>query len=277
MALLLLEAGANPNARNNEGETPLHHVYMGVHSAGLEFVVHLLDAGADPNARDNLGHLPFHRGGHGSHKVVQPAIERAFMRAGADPNLLDGNGEYYHCSTLECLEKKDYTQPIGELEPVRGQGDLSVFQFLIDEGVWRGGVHIVSFEGYGRTLTGAEVIVGKILNGRAESPPSELGFTADVLPRLPSMHSYRYAWVITLTDEEEVRFWQETHQTSATTLCQVYLFDLFSRDGNEKMVSPEVMYMITARANGECVPENGKEYISAGTQIDSVLFTREGL
>ncbi len=49
----LLTQGADANATNYSGETPLHRVAGNVDMAKL-----LLNAGGNPNARDSLGHTP---------------------------------------------------------------------------------------------------------------------------------------------------------------------------------------------------------------------------
>ena len=53
----LLERGANPNIRNNEGVTPLFYA-IGEHN--MPKVEALLSAGADVNVRDNIGVTPLH-------------------------------------------------------------------------------------------------------------------------------------------------------------------------------------------------------------------------
>ena len=52
-----LQAGADPNTRDESGSTLLHEAAM---SGTAETVTALLEAGADPNARDNDGKLPFY-------------------------------------------------------------------------------------------------------------------------------------------------------------------------------------------------------------------------
>ena len=76
---LLLEAGADPNARNDDGLTALH---FGARNSNPVVTSHLLEAGADPRARDNEGFTPLHFAARssGSRRVVGSLLE-----GGADP------------------------------------------------------------------------------------------------------------------------------------------------------------------------------------------------
>ena len=56
--LALLEADADPNAKNEKGDTPISIAYT---DGNLDFVKTLLDAGADPNAQDGEGFTPLMR------------------------------------------------------------------------------------------------------------------------------------------------------------------------------------------------------------------------
>ncbi|MBN9518156.1 ankyrin repeat domain-containing protein [bacterium] len=57
LAAMLLEFGADPNARNDDGRTPLHYA-CDIGSRDVELVRLLLQHGADPNARDNRQRTP---------------------------------------------------------------------------------------------------------------------------------------------------------------------------------------------------------------------------
>jgi hypothetical protein len=59
LAKQLIENGADVNAvRIPKGETPLHHACFGGNVTNLDFIEYLLKAGADPNAQNNLGATP---------------------------------------------------------------------------------------------------------------------------------------------------------------------------------------------------------------------------
>ena len=76
---LLLDRGANPNGRDNNGETPLH----GAAENGNTNVVKLLLArGSDPNMADNFEFTPLHKAANNRHKYVYQVL----LDRGADPN-----------------------------------------------------------------------------------------------------------------------------------------------------------------------------------------------
>jgi hypothetical protein len=59
LAKQLIEHGANVNAASiPHGRTPLHNACHLSNVTNLDFVEYLLEAGADPNAQDDLGHTP---------------------------------------------------------------------------------------------------------------------------------------------------------------------------------------------------------------------------
>ena len=72
---LLLQAGADPNAPDDNGLPPLH---WGAENSNPMVVIHLLDAGADLNARDNEGYTALHWAAaqSGNGRVVKVLLDR---------------------------------------------------------------------------------------------------------------------------------------------------------------------------------------------------------
>ena len=85
VATLLIDRGADPNAKSNRGETLLHLAFK---RGRDDICLYLLDHGADPNHPDNRGktllHLAFERG--------RGDICRYLLDHGADVNHLDNRG-----------------------------------------------------------------------------------------------------------------------------------------------------------------------------------------
>lgn len=83
---LLLQAGADPNAPDDNGLTPLHE---GARNSNPTVVSHLLDASAKLNVRDNEGYTALHwtAAQSGNGRVVKVLLDR-----GADPFAESNDG-----------------------------------------------------------------------------------------------------------------------------------------------------------------------------------------
>lgn len=82
-ATSLLAAGADPNTTMN-GDTPLHH------AESLEIAQTLLAAGANANAQDQWGNTPLH---NAVNNKKNPEVVRALLTGGADPSIVNRKGQ----------------------------------------------------------------------------------------------------------------------------------------------------------------------------------------
>jgi len=85
IAIILLEAGADPNSTNASQRTPLH---LAVERNSPEIATALLKAGAKPNELDKDGWTPLH------HAAAKNQLEtaKALLAGGADPMTLSARG-----------------------------------------------------------------------------------------------------------------------------------------------------------------------------------------
>jgi hypothetical protein len=99
MIRLLLKAGAEINAQDKNGATPLHRAVRTRCAAAVKC---LLDAGADTTIKNKPGSTPFHlavqntgRGGSGADiaRSAQRVIIQLFLARGISPKVKDENGK----------------------------------------------------------------------------------------------------------------------------------------------------------------------------------------
>ena len=162
--------------------------------------------------------------------------------------------------------------------PTRSTGDLSAFEFLLHNGDGDGNRwHIrleeaeteaslaygsMTFFGFRTTTRGAEILLGRFdsaYGGLAFD--FEVGHPVDVLPRLPSFHRYRYAWVFPLATDRDTGQATVESDPNAHTFCYVLVFNNLVRDRHGELDKLPVNVTLTARENGVCVPENGAEHL----------------
>ena len=86
MVTVLLAAGAEVDARDLQGETPLH--WAAGRNRNPAVVAELVEAGADLNARDGDGNTPL----HASRRNTNPAVPLLLLELGADPILVNDSG-----------------------------------------------------------------------------------------------------------------------------------------------------------------------------------------
>ena len=88
----LVEAGADVNARNESGWTPLHGAISASHLEGVKVLV---KSGADVNARNESGNISLHSVGSYYTTLREERVEvvRILIAAGADVDARNGGGE----------------------------------------------------------------------------------------------------------------------------------------------------------------------------------------
>jgi len=114
-ARLLLDHGADANARNWSDVTPLHQA---VRARNLAVVEVLLAGGADPNARDKRGSTPLRRAVSGTGasstagtSALMEPLTRLLLAHGADPEARDKQGKSVRASARDARVRAAIAEP----------------------------------------------------------------------------------------------------------------------------------------------------------------------
>ena len=107
---VLLDNGADPNHKDNQGKTPLHYACEFMNTGVVRL---LLEHHAKPNHKDNQGKTPLHYATQGD-----PNIVRLLLKHGANPLIKDNSGndpisiatdqeilDLLHARTIEIVDK----------------------------------------------------------------------------------------------------------------------------------------------------------------------------
>ena len=81
----LLEAGANPNGQNDEGDTPIQVAALSGHEGLVQL---LLSYGAEPDVPNETGHTAL----HAAAMAGERSIYRLLLESGANPNAANEQG-----------------------------------------------------------------------------------------------------------------------------------------------------------------------------------------
>ncbi len=148
MTQQLLVSGASPHISNSQGYTPLHAAALSGRSDSAE---RLLDAGADPNSRTDHQQTPMHFAAHSK----SPETVDHLAAAGGDPNARDENGSTpLHCAALkDSIKTIDRLLEAGADPTIRSESDLQTPRELAHkhdfvETTWRLGSAEIARQGH---------------------------------------------------------------------------------------------------------------------------------
>ena len=87
----LIDQGADVNAKDIHGQTPLHHASIIPQNITVEPVTYLIESGADINARDSFGQTPLFF----AHGAKNNGVVEVLIKAGADKKIRNHVGALY--------------------------------------------------------------------------------------------------------------------------------------------------------------------------------------